>query len=148
MSPSGSRTVAVVVALSLTAALATPNSSYAGGPGIPRSPEDIEVGPGRFPSPTIDAPSTTAPVVPPPIISPTLPELPPTPRIETPPVPPAAGQVPAAPVVRFRCDLAPDSYECTKPDSADGGGDDEKCNCARDHCRINRIGNRVCEKLQ
>jgi len=55
-----------------------------------------------------------------PTLGSTLPDLPPAPKIET--------------------QLA--------PPTADGGGDDEKCNCARDRCRINRIGNRVCEKLR
>jgi hypothetical protein len=92
------------------------------------------------------------PVLPPnigsPVLGPTLPELPPGPKIEIQPAPPAAVQLPAVRVVRFRCDLAPDSDECNNPDSGDGGGDDETCNCARDICRTNRIGNRVCEKLR
>jgi len=137
MSRSGSRIVAVVVALSLAAVLATPNSSYAQwprGPEWPRGPGGAGGGPGHAPSPPIGAPSTS---------SPALPELRPMPKIETQPAAPAAVQVPAAPIVRFRCDLAPDSYECTKP-----GSDDERCSCARDLCRINRIGNRICEKLR
>lgn len=83
-----------------------------------------------------------------PPLGPTLPDLPPAPKIEPQPVPPAAVQIPAVRVVRFRCALAPDSDECKNPVSGDGGGDDETCNCARDNCRTNRIGNRVCEKLR
>jgi hypothetical protein len=83
-----------------------------------------------------------------PPMGPTLPDLPPTPKIETQPAPPAAVQLPSVRVIRFRCDLAPESYECKNPDSGDGGGDDETCNCARDICRINQFGNRVCEKLR
>lgn len=83
-----------------------------------------------------------------PPLGPTLPDLPPTPKIETQPVPPAAVQLPSVRVIRFRCDLAPDSYECKNPDSSDGGGEDETCKCARDICRVNRIGNRLCEKLR
>jgi len=92
------------------------------------------------------------PVLPPNIGSPTLgstlPDLPPAPKIETQPAAPAAVQRPAVRVIRFRCDLAPGSRECKNPDSGDGGGDDETCNCARDICRTNRNGNRVCEKLR
>ncbi len=140
MSASGSRISAVAIALSLACSLALPNVSYAQ---RIRVPEGIGGGPGHVPPPPIGSPSRSAPT-----LSPTLPDLPPTPKIETPPAPPADVQVPAAPVVRFRCDLAPDSYECTKPGSEDGDGDDETCSCARDRCRINRIGNRVCEKLR
>jgi hypothetical protein len=139
MSQPGSRIIAVVVVLSLAAALAIPSSSYAQRLS-PRKPGagGIGGGPGVIRPPPIGAPT----------LSPTLPELLPMPKIETPRAPPAAVQVPAAPVVRFHCDLAPDSYECTKPGSADGDGDDETCICARDICRINGTGNRVCEKLQ
>lgn len=80
--------------------------------------------------------------------TPALPEMAQAPKNETQPAPPAAFQLPSERVVRFRCDLAPGSYECAKPGSADGVGDDEKCNCARDRCRINRINNRLCEKLR
>lgn len=83
-----------------------------------------------------------------PTLGPTLPDLPPTPTIETQPKPPVAVQRPTVRIIRFRCDLAPDSRECKNPDSGDGGGDDEMCNCARDICRTTRIGNRVCEKLR
>jgi len=138
MSQSSSRIVAVVVALSLAAALAIPNSSYAQRL-PPRKPGGGGIGGGSgVRPPPIGAPT----------LSPTLPELLPTPKIETPPAPPAAVQLPAVRVVRFRCDLAPDSYECKNPDSGAGGGDDETCNCARDLCRTTRIGNRVCEKLR
>ena len=81
-----------------------------------------------------------------PTLGPTLPDLPPTPTIETQPKPPVAVQRPTVRIIRFRCDLAPDSRECKNPDSGDSGGDDEMCNCARDICRTTRIGNRVCEK--
>jgi len=83
-----------------------------------------------------------------PTLGPTLPDLPPTPTIETQPKPPVAVQRPTVRIIRFRCDLAPDSRECKNPDSGDGGGDDEMCNCARDICRTTRIGSRVCEKLR
>ena len=83
-----------------------------------------------------------------PTLGSTLPDLPLAPKIETQPAAPAAVQLPAVRVGRFRCDLAPDSYECKNLDSGDGGGDDETCNCARDICRTNRNGNRVCEKLR
>ena len=83
-----------------------------------------------------------------PTLGPTLPDLPPTPTIETQPKPPVAVQRPTVRIIQFRCDLAPDSRECKNPDSGDSGGDDEMCNCARDICRTTRIGNRVCEKLR
>jgi len=146
MSASGWRIVTVAVALLLTGLLVTPNASYAQRvrpPGSIGGPGGTGGGPGHLPSPPVGAPSQRAPT-----LSPTLPELAPRPKIETPPTPPAAKQVPAAPVVRFRCDLAPGSYECTKPASEDSSGEEEKCSCARDRCRINRIGNRVCEKLR
>ncbi len=81
-----------------------------------------------------------------PTLGSTLPDLPPTPTIKTQPKPPVAVQRPTVRIIRFRCDLAPDSRECKNPDSGDGGGDDETCNCVRDICRTTRIGNRVCEK--
>jgi hypothetical protein len=75
----------------------------------------------------------------------TLPSVTPAPV----PTPPAA-VAPAAParVVRFRCELAPQDEACREPGSADGGGDDEECTCARDRCYTTEAGNRVCEKLQ
>ncbi len=96
---------------------------------------------------------TPLPPVPPsdfgsPTLGSTLPDLPPALKIETQPAVPATVQLPAVRIIRFRCDLAPDSRECKNPDSGDGGGDDETCNCGRDICRTNRIGNHVCEKLR
>jgi len=92
---------------------------------------------------------TSAPqVVAPQIGAPTLPELAQAPKTETQPAPPAIFQLPSERVIRFRCDLAPGSYECANPDSANGGGDDETCKCSRDRCRINRINNRLCEKFR
>ncbi len=137
MSASGWWIVAVAFALSLACSLALPNASFAQ---RPRVPGGTGGGPKYVPPPPIRAPSVT------PTIPPASPSIDPSPS--TLPPPPADVQVPAAPVVRFRCDLAPDSYECTKPASEDGDGDEEKCSCARDRCRINRIGNRVCEKLR
>ena len=83
-----------------------------------------------------------------PTLGSTLPDLPPALKIEPQPAAPAVVELPTVRIIRFRCDLAPDSRECKNPDSGDGGGDDETCNCARDICRINGTGNRVCEKLQ
>ncbi len=96
---------------------------------------------------------TPLPPVPPsdfgsPTLGSTLPDLPPALKIEPQPAAPATVQLPAVRIIRFRCELAPDSRECKNPDSGDGGGDDETCNCGRDICRTNRIGNHVCEKLR
>lgn len=140
MSQAGSWIVAVVIAHSLASVLTISDTSYAQ---RIRTPGGTGGGPGHLPSPPIGAPSRTAPT-----LSPTLPDLPPTPKIETPKNPRGAVQTPPVPVVRFRCELAPNSYECTKPASEDSGGEEEKCGCARDRCRVDRIGNRVCEKLR
>jgi hypothetical protein len=88
------------------------------------------------------APSITTPVLPTPVL--------PTPAVPPPlaapqAAPPAAA--PAAPVVvRFRCQVDPGAEACKAPLAPDGGGGDEECNCASDHCYFNPDGVRVCEK--
>jgi hypothetical protein len=66
------------------------------------------------------------------------------------PAPQVAPAVPAAPaapaaVVRFRCQLDAGAEICKGPPAPDGGGEEE-CNCARDYCRDDPAGYRVCEK--
>ncbi len=90
---------------------------------------------------------------------PTMPEMRSAPAIAPPPdIAPAAPVEPAAPVapapvVRFRCELAPQDEACREPGAPDGGGDDAECSCARDYCHdrtdpATGASTRVCEKLQ
>jgi hypothetical protein len=52
----------------------------------------------------------------------------------------------AAPVVRLRCEIAPESDACREPVSADGGGGGEECSCSQDYCHYTESGTRICEK--
>jgi len=77
----------------------------------------------------------------------TLPSVAPVP-VPTPPAV-AVPAVPATPVVRFRCEVAPEHQSCREPGAKDdGGGGDDECSCARDYCHTTAAGMRVCEKLQ
>jgi hypothetical protein len=73
-----------------------------------------------------------------------LQQLPTAPTIEA----PVVRAAPAAPVVRFRCELAPQDQACRESGSDDGGGGDDECNCARDRCYWDDRGRHVCEKRQ
>jgi hypothetical protein len=83
---------------------------------------------------------------------PAMPQMTPTmPGVAAPPpagapqaAPPVA--VPAAPVVRPRCQLAPGAAACKAEPAPDGGGGDEECNCARDYCYDDPAGSRICQK--
>ncbi len=77
-----------------------------------------------------------------------LQQLPTAPTVAPTIEPPVARAVPAAPVVRFRCELAPQDQACREPGMDDGGGGDDECSCARDRCYWDDRGRHVCEKLQ
>jgi hypothetical protein len=93
----------------------------------------------------ITPPVLTPPVLTPPVLAPSV-----TAPLPAPPIAAPAAPAPAAParVVRFRCEVAPQSEACREPGTPDGGGEDTECNCARDPCRTTEAGTRVCEKLQ
>ena len=98
-----------------------------------------------LPMPSLPMPGTgpTSPTLTPSLTPSVIPTLPPAVA-----VPQVAAPVPAARVVRFRCELAPQDQSCREPGVGDGGGDDGECNCARDYCYTSRAGIRVCERLQ
>ena len=75
------------------------------------------------------------------------PQIAPAPAI----APPVAVPQPVAPVaparvVRFRCQIAPETDSCKEPPAPDGGGSDEDCDCSHDYCYDDGSGGRVCEK--
>ena len=90
-------------------------------------------------------------------VLPTMPQIAPAPMIApqiapAPAIaPPLAAPQPVAPVaparvVRFRCQIAPETDSCREPPPPDGGGSDEECDCTRDYCYDDGTGVRVCEK--
>jgi hypothetical protein len=112
------------------------------GPTLPSPPPTIGgpgIGPGTFqqlsPAPSVSSPALPSAAAPPAAIfaAPT-------------PVPSAEPAAPAR-VVRFRCEVAPQSEVCREPALAEaGGGGGEECSCARDYCHVTETGTRICEK--
>ena len=84
-------------------------------------------------------------------LAPSMPDFTPAPAVVAPtPVAPAAPTtvVPAAPapLIRFRCTVAPRESTCKEQPPTDAGGNDDTCDCARDFCYQDGTGARVCEK--
>jgi hypothetical protein len=51
-----------------------------------------------------------------------------------------------APIIRFRCQVAPGASTCKEQPAPDGGGESDTCDCARDLCYNDDAGARICEK--
>jgi len=105
------------------------------------------------PTPVVPVPSLpSGPALTSPSLTPSLtPSLAPTLTPQAVPqaaAPRAASPAPAARLVRFRCEVAPQDQSCREPGGGDDGGGDDECSCARDYCYATPAGNRVCEKLQ
>ena len=102
----------------------------------------IEVVPVR-PGPPV-APPGSLPLEPPKLTPQTMPI---TPQVVVPVTPQAVAPAPAvpAPIIRLRCEVAPDETTCREPPPPDGG-DSDTCDCARDLCYNDGNGTRVCEK--
>jgi hypothetical protein len=85
-------------------------------------------------------------------LAPTAPDFHPAPAIIAPaPVVPAAPEPSAAkpepaPIIRFRCEVAPGDSTCHDQAPPDAGGSDDSCDCARDFCYPDAAGARICEK--
>jgi len=85
-------------------------------------------------------------------LAPTMPDFTPAPTPVAPtPVAPAApaptAATPApAPLIRFRCEVAPGDSACREQAPPDAGGSDESCDCTRDFCYSDPAGTRFCEK--
>jgi len=124
---------------------------------VPAGAQGVRIEPVR-PVPIAPPPVALPPAVTAPGLGGVLQTLPDAPTL-TPQQLPSAAAPAAAPaaraaptqVVRFRCKLPLQAQTCRKPassDGDDGGGGDEECNCAHDHCYWDDRRQRVCEKLQ
>jgi hypothetical protein len=93
--------------------------------------------PGLGASPSVAPPPAPAPVAP--QVAPAAPQA--APPVAVPGTPPGV----PAPIIRFRCEVAPGQSTCKEQPPSDGGGGDE-CDCARDLCYSDGAGARICEK--
>jgi hypothetical protein len=60
-----------------------------------------------------------------------------------PAAPAARGRPEPVPIIRFRCEVAPEAATCSEqPASAEP----ETCDCAKDFCYKDAAGARICEK--
>jgi hypothetical protein len=81
-------------------------------------------------------------------LAPSIPDFTPAPAIVAPSPAAPTTVVPAAPapIIRFRCAVAPAESTCKEQPPGDAGGSDETCDCARDFCYQDGAGARICEK--
>jgi hypothetical protein len=85
-------------------------------------------------------------------LAPAMPDFTPAPALVAPPPVAPAAPAPAAatpapaPLIRFRCEVAPGDSSCREQAPPDAGGSDETCDCARDFCYTDPAGARFCEK--